>query len=218
MKNILFFAILLLAVFVDAKAQWKMLDDHIKSVWADSVSVDNVLPEYPRPIMERSSWSNLNGLWDYAIKKKGERKPEVFDGKILVPFAVESMMSGVGKTVGKDNELWYSRKFTIPSSWKNKRIILNFGAVDWLADVWVNDVKVGQHKGGFVPFSFDITAALDTKKENEICVRVWDPTDEGFQPRGKQVNRPGGIWYTPVTGIWQTVWLEPVGKRHYEEV
>lgn len=218
MKNILFFATLLLAVFVDAKAQWKMLDDHIKSVWADSVSVDNVLPEYPRPIMERSSWSNLNGLWDYAIKKKGERKPEVFDGKILVPFAVESMMSGVGKTVGKDNELWYSRKFTIPFSWKNKRIILNFGAVDWLADVWVNDVKVGQHKGGFVPFSFDITAALDTKKENEICVRVWDPTDEGFQPRGKQVNRPGGIWYTPVTGIWQTVWLEPVGDRHFENL
>lgn len=218
MKNIFVLLVLTAFIFRDSMAQWKILDDHIKSAWADSVSVDNVLPEYPRPIMERSSWSNLNGFWSYAITKRGVRKPDVFDGKILVPFAVESMMSGVGKTVGKDKELWYFRTFKIPSGWKNRRIVLNFGAVDWLADIWINGVKVGQHKGGFAPFSFDITAAVKFKDDNDICVRVWDPTDDGYQPRGKQVNKPGGIWYTPVTGIWQTVWLEPVGDRYFENL
>ena len=198
-------------------AQWKPAGDRIKTDWADKIDVNNVLPEYPRPIMERADWMNLNGLWDYAIAPKGSAQPKDFQGEILVPFAVESSLSGVGKRLGQDNELWYQRQFTVPSGWKNKRVLLHFGAVDWKADVWVNDVKVGVHTGGFTPFSFDVTAALK-KGENTLTVKVWDPTDNGTQPRGKQVNRPEGIWYTPVSGIWQTVWLEPVAQNYIANV
>lgn len=148
----------------------------------------------------------------------GGNVPAHFDGQILVPFAVESSLSGVGQRVGAKKELWYSRSFEVPVAWKNKNVLLHFGAVDWKADIWVNDVKVGSHTGGFTPFSFDITAALSGKGNNKLVVKVWDPTDEGYQPRGKQVNNPEGIWYTPVTGIWQTVWLEPVTARHIEEL
>ena len=160
----------------------------------------------------------LNGLWEYAITDLGGNVPAHFDGQILVPFAVESSLSGVGQRVGAKKELWYSRSFEVPVAWKNKNVLLHFGAVDWKADIWVNDVKVGSHTGGFTPFSFDITAALSGKGNNKLVVKVWDPTDEGYQPRGKQVNNPEGIWYTPVTGIWQTVWLEPVTARHIEEL
>ncbi|MDR2815391.1 MAG: beta galactosidase jelly roll domain-containing protein [Proteiniphilum sp.] len=198
-------------------AQWQPAGDKIKTRWASEIDVNNVLPEYPRPIMERAEWQNLNGLWDYAIRPAGQQKPDGFDGKILAPFAVESSLSGVQKRVGKDNELWYQREFTVPSKWKNNKVLLHFGAVDWKADVWVNGVKVGQHTGGYTPFSFDITPAL-TNGNNTLVVKVWDPADQGFQPRGKQVNRPEGIWYTPVTGIWQTVWLEPVPETYIENI
>ena len=193
-------------------AQWQPVGDKLKTRWASEIDVNNVLPEYPRPIMERSEWQNLNGLWDYTILPVGQQ-PSNFDGEILVPFPVESSLSGVQKRVGKDNELWYQRDFTVPSKWKGNKVLLHFGAVDWRADVWVNDVKVGQHQGGYTPFSFDVTAAL-VSGTNSVKVKVWDPTDEGFQPRGKQVNNPHGIWYTPVTGIWQTVWLEPVPQTY----
>jgi len=185
---------------------------------ANKINTSAVLPEYPRPIMERNEWKNLNGLWEYAITDLGGNVPAHFDGQILVPFAVESSLSGVGQRVGAKKELWYSRSFEVPVAWKNKNVLLHFGAVDWKADIWVNDVKVGSHTGGFTPFSFDITAALSGKGNNKLVVKVWDPTDEGYQPRGKQVNNPEGIWYTPVTGIWQTVWLEPVTARHIEEL
>lgn len=198
-------------------AQWQPAGDKLKTRWASQIDVNNVLPEYPRPIMERSEWQNLNGLWDYAILPTGKQKPDNFDGKILVPFAVESSLSGVQKRVGRDNELWYQREFSVPSKWKNNKILLHFGAVDWKADVWVNGVKVGQHTGGYTPFSFDITPALNSGN-NTLVVRVWDSTDQGFQPRGKQVNRPEGIWYTPVTGIWQTVWLEPVPETYIDHI
>ena len=193
-------------------AQWKPVDGRIMTEWAAKIDVENVLPEYPRPIMERADWINLNGLWNYAISPIGQAMPQSYDGRILVPFAVESSLSGVGKSLGEKNELWYQRQFSVPSKWKGHRILLHFGAVDWKADVWVNKVKVGQHTGGFTPFSFDITPAL-LNGENELIVKVWDPTDKGPQPRGKQVSKPGGIWYTPVSGIWQTVWLEPVPIR-----
>ncbi len=193
---------------------WQPAGDRIKTPWAETIDVENVWGEYPRPIMERSDWKNLNGLWQYAIVPAGENNPKKWDGEILVPFAVESSLSGVGKTVGADQALWYERSFTVPSSWKGKDVMLNFGAVDWQCDVWVNDVKVGAHKGGFTPFSINVTQALAAKGDNVLKVRVWDPTDRGYQPRGKQVERPEGIWYTPVTGIWQTVWLEPVAKSH----
>lgn len=203
-------------ITLNISAQWKPAGDKLKTKWASEIDVNNVLPEYPRPIMERTEWQNLNGLWNYAILPVGQQ-PSSYDGEILVPFAVESSLSGVQKRVGEDKELWYQREFTVPSKWRNNKILLHFGAVDWRADVWVNDVKVGRHQGGYTPFSFDITAAL-VNGTNTIKVKVWDPTDRGFQPRGKQVNRPEGIWYTPVTGIWQTVWLEPVPETYIKDL
>lgn len=203
-------------ITLNISAQWKPAGDKLKTKWASEIDVNNVLPEYPRPIMERTEWQNLNGLWNYAILPVGQQ-PSSYDGEILVPFAVESSLSGVQKRVGEDKELWYQREFTVPSKWRNNKILLHFGAVDWRADVWVNDVKVGRHQGGYTPFSFDITAAL-VNGTNTIKVKVWDPTDQGFQPRGKQVNRPEGIWYTPVTGIWQTVWLEPVPETYIKDL
>ena len=198
-------------------AQWKPVGDKIKTDWAAKIDVNNVLPEYPRPIMERSDWKNLNGLWDYAILPAGKAEPQTFDGKILVPFAVESSLSGVQKNVGKDNELWYHQTFTIPSDWKGKSILLHFGAVDWKTEVFVNDVKIGSHTGGYTPFSFDVTPYLTTGRQ-KLVVKVWDPTTDGFQPVGKQHTNPHGIWYTPVTGIWQTVWLEPVSPQYISHI
>ena len=213
-KLILF---ILLVTTCSLSAQWQPAGDKLKTKWASEIDVNNVLPEYPRPIMERAEWQNLNGLWNYAILPAGKQTPASFDGQILVPFAVESSLSGVQKNVGRDNELWYERTFTVPSKWNNNRVLLHFGAVDWKADVWVNNVKVGQHTGGYAPFSFDITPAL-AKGANTLTVKVWDPTDQGFQPRGKQVNKPEGIWYTSVSGIWQTVWLEPVPEKYIENI
>ncbi len=167
--------------------------------------------------MERQNWVNLNGLRDYSILPTGDPAPQSYQGEILVPFAVESSLSGVGKTVGKDNNLWYHREFTVPSSWKGQNVMLNFGAVDYKADVYVNDIKVAEHIGGFVPFSVDITPYLKQGKQS-LVVKVWDPTDAGYQGIGKQISKPNGIWYTPVTGIWQTVWMEPVAANHIEAV
>ena len=203
-----------LALALGAQAQWKPVGDKIKTPWSEQVNPANVLPEYPRPQLERGDWQNLNGEWEYAIKPVGDVEPATFDGKILVPFAVESSLSGVQKEVGENSELWYKRTFSVPSAWKNKDIMLNFGAVDWKADVFVNDILIGSHKGGFTPFSFNITPYLTGKNNQKLVVRVWDPSDKGYQPRGKQTSRPEGIWYTPVTGIWQTVWLEPVAAQH----
>ncbi|MDE6438613.1 MAG: beta-galactosidase, partial [Muribaculaceae bacterium] len=193
-------------------AAWEPLTTHIHTPWAEDVSADNVWNVYPRPTMERSRWMNLNGLWEYAITASRASRPEAFEGEILVPFAVESDLSGVGRRVGADQALWYSRTFAVPSAWKGEEILLNFGAVDWECDVWVNDVKVGSHRGGYSPFSLNITPALKARGENTLTVKVLDPTDAGWQPRGKQAVNPSGIWYTPVTGIWQTVWMEPVGE------
>ena len=214
-KTILSAMCLLLSLGVNA--QWKPAGDKIMTEWASQVDPNNVLPEYPRPIMERGEWKNLNGLWNYAIIEKGQPIPAAFDGEILVPFAVESALSGVGKRMDDTKELVYQRSFDVPSAWKSKQVLLHFGAVDWKADVWVNDVKVGSHTGGYAPFSFDITAALNAKG-NKLVVKVWDPTDKGYQPRGKQLSNPHGIWYTPVSGIWQTVWLEPVTKKHIADL
>jgi len=199
-------------------AQWKPAGDKIKTAWAEKIDVNNVLPEYPRPIMERAEWVNLNGLWDYAILKAGLNEPSKFDGQILVPFAVESSLSGVQKTVGDENEVWYKRNFTVPSKWKNNKILLHFGAVDWKSEIWLNDIKIGSHTGGYTPFSFDIQPFLNKTGDQKLVVRVWDPTDKGFQPRGKQTSKPNSIWYTAVTGIWQTVWMEPVADKYIENI
>lgn len=207
-----------LALTLGAQAQWKPVGDKIKTKWAEQINPKNVLPEYPRPQLERTDWVNLNGEWEYAIKPKGQVEPASFDGNILVPFAVESSLSGVQKEVGENNELWYKRTFSVPANWKSKDIVLNFGAVDWKADVFVNDILIGSHQGGFTPFSFNITPYLTGKSNQKLVVRVWDPSDKGYQPRGKQTSNPEGIWYTPVTGIWQTVWLEPVATNHITSV
>lgn len=207
-----------LALALYAQAQWKPAGDKIKTQWAEQVNPKSVLPEYPRPLMERSEWQNLNGEWEYAIKPVGEVEPASFDGNILVPFAVESSLSGVQKEVGEKNELWYKRSFTVPAKWKGKDVMLNFGAVDWKAEVFVNDVLVGSHKGGYTPFSFNITPFLKGSGAQKLVVRVWDPSDKGYQPIGKQTSNPQGIWYTSVTGIWQTVWLEPVASNHITAV
>ncbi len=207
-----------LALALCVQAQWKPAGDKIKTQWAEQVNPKSVLPEYPRPLMERSEWQNLNGEWEYAIKPVGEVEPATYDGNILVPFAVESSLSGVQKEVGEKNELWYKRSFTVPAKWKGKDVMLNFGAVDWKAEVFVNDVLVGSHKGGYTPFSFNITPFLKGSGVQKLVVRVWDPSDKGYQPIGKQTSNPQGIWYTSVTGIWQTVWLEPVASNHITAV
>lgn len=216
MKAKLLFIILFLSN-ISLSAQWRPAGDKIKTSWAETLDPENILPEYPRPIMERDKWVNLNGLWDYAILPAGHTEPQTFDGKILVPFAVESSLSGVQKELGKEKELWYKRTFAIPSGWKGKNILLHFGAVDWKAEVYLNDIKIGTHTGGYTPFCFDITPFL-TSGNQKLIVKVWDPTSDSYIPRGKQVKNPNGIWYTPVSGIWQTVWLEPVHNKHIVNV
>lgn len=191
---------------------WQLKTDKIVSTWAENIDVTNVHQEYPRPQMVREDWVNLNGLWDYAITPKEANKPANFEGNILVPFAVESALSGVGRTVGKDSILWYNTNFKAPSS-RNKRLLLHFGAVDWKSEIFINGQSVATHEGGFDPFTVDITDYVKGRTQ-ELTVKVWDPTDEGPQPRGKQIRNPHGIWYTPVTGIWQTVWIEAVPETH----
>jgi hypothetical protein len=197
-----------------APANWQPAKGPLMTRWSKEVSPDNAHREYPRPQMVRKDWLNLNGLWEYAIRPKEEAKPANFDGQILVPFAAESALSGVKKAVGEKNRLWYRRTFEIPKKWADKRILLHFGAVDWEATVFVNGKEIKTHRGGYDAFTFDITDALNKKGLQEIMLSVWDPTDAGTQPRGKQVRKPNSIWYTAVTGIWQTVWLEPVDKAH----
>ena len=205
-------AMLLLAVRMPAQ-EWTPAGDRIKTRWAAEVSPANVHKEYPRPQMVRPEWKSLNGLWDYAITPRSSSKPASFDGKILVPFAVESSLSGVGRTLTPEDALWYRTEFSVPSSWKGKRLILNFEAVDWKADVFVNDVQVGSHTGGYTHFSFDVTGYLKGGS-NKLELKVTDATDNDLQPRGKQVRNPKGIWYTAVSGIWQSVWIEPVAQAH----
>jgi hypothetical protein len=188
---------------------WKPVPGHLATRWAAQVSPDNVWPEYPRPTLVRERWANLNGLWSYAIAAQDSPRPTTEAGRILVPFPIESSLSGVGKAIGPAETLWYWRSFTVPTSWKGQRVLLHFGAVDWRCAVEVNGKPVGEHTGGYDPFTFDITDRLH-EGPNELVVRVTDPTNAGGQPRGKQWNRPHGIWYTPTSGIWQTAWLEPV--------
>ncbi len=199
-----------------AISQWKPVAGTLTTDWTSKVTPENVWQEYPRPQLVREKWLNLNGLWDYAIRPKDEEKPDQFDGKILVPFAVESALSGVGKQVGDQNKLWYRRTFEVPKNWKAERIILRFDAVDWELKVWVNGKYVDSHTGGYDNSAYNITTYLNKEGLQEIVVSVYDPVDSGTQPRGKQVKSPNGIWYTSVTGIWQTVWLEPLAKENIE--
>ena len=187
---------------------WQPAAGPLKTRWAKDVSPDHVLPEYPRPQMVRKDWLNLNGLWDIKLGDGTE-------SKILVPFAIESALSGVMKHVDR---VTYRRSFEIPKGWNGQQVLLHFGAVDWESTVFLNGKKLGVHRGGYDAFSYNITDALKGEGAQEITVEVFDPTDLGGQPRGKQKLKPGSIMYTATTGIWQTVWLEPVPTTPIESL
>ena len=194
--------------------EWKPAGDRIMTQWGENLDPTSVHQEYPRPQMIREDWKNLNGMWNYAITSADVPDAECIDGQILVPFAVESALSGVGRKVNADEALWYEREFTLPCGWKGQRILLHFGAVDWYAAVYVDGKFAGEHKGGYTPFSFDITDLLAKGRRHTVKLKVIDTTDKSWQPRGKQISEPYGVWYTAVTGIWQTVWMEPVPAAH----
>ena len=216
MKKSIFLSILLSLSLHMTAQNWQPQGDRIKTPWADQVNPQQPLNAYPRPLLTRSEWQNLNGLWQYAIAGENDLMPEQFDGQILVPFPIESSLSGVMKSVNQGDVLWYKRTFSVPSAWDGKDVLLHFGAVDHEATVYVNGRQVATHVGGYTGFSANITAALKSG-QNTLVVRVVDPTDDWRQPSGKQRRHPGDpgtIWYTSVTGIWQTVWMEPVNRQH----
>ncbi len=210
-------AALVLSPLPARTAEWKAAKAPLMTRWAKDVKPEAPLPEYPRPQLRREKWLNLNGVWQFAFAKKDDPVPFGKDlpERILVPFPVESALSGIMKPAER---VWYRRTFAVPAGWADQRVVLHFGAVDWETKVWVNGKLIGTHEGGYDPFSFDITDALKPKGPQEIIVGVYDPTDGGFQPRGKQVRKPGGIYYVPTTGIWQTVWLEPVPRTRIEKL
>lgn len=185
----------------------------LKTRWTDKIDRNNPLPEYPRPQMERADWMSMNGVYNYAIVDASVEWVENFDGEIVVPFAVESMLSGVEKPLKPDQKLWYKKTFSIPDNMKGKNILLNFAAVDWDCKVYVNKQLAGGHRGGYATFTIDITSLLNDG-ENELVVSVYDPTENGWQQRGKQVNKTHGFWYVATSGIWQSVWLEAVEPCH----
>lgn len=189
----------------------------LKTRWTDSVDFDCPLSEYPRPQLVRNDWQCLNGKFDFTITGKTDDIPESFDSEIIVPFAPETLLSGVEKTIEPDNYIWYRKKFTLDECFSGKRAILHFEAVDWRCTVFINGKTVGGHQGGYIPFSFDITEHL-TDGENELIVCAFDPTETGWQDRGKQVRKSTGFWYTATSGIWQTVWLEPVSEVYVKNV
>ncbi|QMW07183.1 glycoside hydrolase family 2 [Spirosoma foliorum] len=186
------------------------------SRWEKQITPENAWREYPRPQMVRQQWQNLNGMWEYAITPKTTPQPTRYDGQILVPFCLESTVSKVNKSLTADQRLWYRRDVGVPKDWAGQRVLLHFGAVDYECSLWVNGGLVGSHTGGSDSFSFDITDFLKDG-QNQLVLGVTDPTSTGEQPRGKQLMNPHGIWYTPVSGIWQTVWMEPVPKQTYIE-
>lgn len=212
MRHLRLLTTAMLAIASQANAQDTV--SHLRTRWAADVSPDRVLPEYPRPQMVRPAWTNLNGRWEYAVRDSGAARPNAFDGRILVPFPIESQLSGVRRSVSETQRLWYRRTFRAPRLGSGGRLLLHFGAVDWESDVYVNGKHLVTHRGGYDPFTIDVTDALAARGEQELVVRVWDPTDAGDQPRGKQVRRPRSIWYTAVTGIWQPVWLEAVPRTY----
>src|SRR5699024_9043967 len=202
---------------VGQSSDWSPADNPLLTKWADDIDPQNPLPEYPRPQMVREHWQNLNGLWKFQMTGKGGG-PQEYEQQILVPFAVESALSGVKKTVGAASRVWYKRSFTVENPHDNGRVLLHFGASDWETHVFINDKYVGMHQGGYDSFTFDITDYLNEGGEQSIEVTVWDPTDLGHQPVGKQTHDPRGIWYTAITGIWQTVWLEYVPESHITDL
>ncbi len=200
------------------KTSWKPIEGQIMTRWVSKIDPEKPLPKYPRPQLKRKEWLNLNGLWDYAIRPKEQNYIDGFEGKILVPYPIESALSGVKRKLGSKQKLWYHRTFIVPDSWNQKKILLHFGAVDWETTIWINESLVGVHKGGFTTFYFEISKYLKKGEDNELVVSVWDSTDKGHQEHGKQSLKPNIIFYTAVSGIWQTVWLEPVLDTYFESL
>jgi len=217
-----FLFVLLLSAFlgvVKAEQEWQPAAAPLMTRWGRLVSPTNAHLEYPRPQMVRERWFNLNGLWEYAITPQSASTPTEYDGWILVPFPVESALSGVGKTLTRKERLWYRREFKLPDDWHEQDVLLHFGAVDYEAVVWLNGRLVGKHRGGYDGFSFEVSPFLTRTGTNQLVVATWDPTDEAPYPRGKQsLLRPTGTYYTPCSGIWQTVWLEPVARQSIDSV
>lgn len=207
------FVVCMLLVTAWSHAEWQPAKKSLMTRWGKAVTPENTWQEYPRPQLVRENWQNLNGLWDFALQSDAVAAPESYSKQILVPFCVESALSGVGEKVTPEDRMWYRRQFDLPQGWSDKRVILNFEAVDWQCTVWVNKALVGSHQGGFDRISFDVTRYLKEQGPQEVVVSAWDPTNLGTQARGKQKLEQEGIWYTPVSGIWQTVWLEAVPKE-----
>ena len=200
------------------KSNYKIKGNKLKTNFSNSINYTNPWPSYPRKNLERSEWMNLNGLWDYSIVPIGTF-PKKIDGQILVPFALESALSGVMKSLTEKQELYYYKKIKIPKEWKNKTILLNFGAVDWKTNLYINNKKVGEHIGGYTPFSFDITKYLNNNTyDNKIIVKVYDPSDKNYQPVGKQTFYPRPTRYARISGIWQTVWMEAVNDYYINDI
>ncbi len=210
--------IVILLMTVQAYAQWEPKISPILTSWGEKLDTASVLHEYPRPQMVRENWTNLNGFWDYALTDSAGQKPEHFDGRILVPFCVESTLSGVTQKVTSKDAIWYQKHLHLDKPVNGQRLLLHFGGVDWHTSLWINGQKIGEHMGAYDPFYFDITDALNFNDHQVITLKVWDPTNEGVQARGKQLMDPRGIWYTPVSGIWQTVWMEQVDASHIEYI
>ena len=224
MKNrisIVFILVLLLQYSFIQAQNWAPVPGQIMTNWANNVTPENVWKEYPRPQMVRTDWLNLNGLWDFEITERDTNKIAInYARKILVPFCVESALSGIKETITGKQQMIYRRFFSIPSHWNQKHLILHFEAVDYEAKVWVDGKYVGIHKGGYDHFQFDIAGFLNKDEKHEIKLVVWDPTNEGSQPIGKQAlpairNRTK---YTATSGIWQTVWLEPTNEVAIESI
>lgn len=188
----------------------------MKTPWTDKVDINNPLPEYPRPQMARANWMSMNGPWDYAITESS-RQPASYEGTIIVPFSPEAELSSVGRSLKSGQYLWYHRQFVIPGQFSGMNLLLHFGAVDQCATVWVNDRQAGSHQGGYLPFELDITDYIENGMA-DIVVRVTDDTEKNGMTRGKQRSRRGGIWYTPQSGIWQSVWLEAVPESYVKDL
>ncbi len=212
-SSLLSFLFIFQSLAIIAQEKWTPARLTLTTPWTSAVSPEKTLPEYPRPQMTRPEWRSLNGLWDFSLYDT-ETKKILKQSKILVPYPVESALSGVGMRVEPNFVMEYHREIVIPEKWKDRRILLHFGAVDWAAEVSVNGKKAGEHEGGYDPFSVDITDYLIGAGAQDISVRVTDPTDAGGQAVGKQRLRPHGIWYTAASGIWQSVWMEPVSSAY----
>jgi len=210
---------ILLAVGLTASAaEWQPVSGQLMTRWAAKVDPAKPLPEHPRPQLVREAWQNLNGLWQFEIAAKEAPQPAQFSKQILVPYPVESALSGIKQRVSQKDRLWYQRSFTVPDAWRKGRVLLHFTASDWSTEVFVNGKPVGKHDGGYDPFEFDVTDFLTPNGGQSLVVSVWDPTAEGAQPHGKQTLVKHNIFYTSSSGIWGTVWLEAVPKNYVKGI